>query len=905
MLAPGGKAIITTRGRDVMTAAGEVGPEAMSKITTRGTYQKGFTPEELHSYIRDTLGEGYDVDRVKLGPAGVVVTKQTPAAEKLATKYADPESSRIADWQWRPQEDVKTELGLSEVPPHVVDYGRFMNEQASRATKGQMTPRDLLKAYGITRSSMQRSALSLPTAQKYGLDLEHLGLDEVRPEGAFSELLGTPEGQAYLDAAQKGQVNDKAIADMMAKFRPYGFQNALGDDLTWAAKNLPQHGSQVADMVAAAREGASNPEDWTGFVKDKVRGVDAAKAGFVGAMLGRGDLPTLDARQIVLQTGKPTKEASKYLSRGQGQGSVEAVKRLTGRMADLNLDLPPELEPYRQHLTHHAVWDKASDEMTTHADVMNALKGYAKGGLAEKYGVKGYADGGAVTDDEPNVVDPVIVTAPKKPTDIELAVQKLTGMKPGVERPQGFLPLPFPQKNGKDPWTMPQFLYDAAKAFVVPGVAAKGGNYDTGDVVNMAMNVTGGGLGASHVAGPTVRAGEHVLGMGVKPKAAPAIKGVANPLHAVTMEFGPDVARRLEGIIPADAPLSDWRNAAQYIAGSDLPNNRPAAPSSYSVRPADVALDPRIENRKGELAKIQNLRLGVTPRVTSPAPEVSIFDFEGHPYITSMSDLAAAGDDLTSINDVRFKTPFSRRGGQGYMFDNPGSVWASDKAPADSHVNLAQRLQNATGKDVLYMPWTMGPNAVHFSHQPRGIQYAYADAAMGGADRNALATDIKTILPDWRGFEDPQSAEMFMSVSGKARGALNKLLDKYRLRGGLGLGEATYAATDLNQIGAPLTSLRNVGKIDPRFAASPSSHYSYKYSVPGEGVGVLKEKNLGALALSPKEMKDRGYKTPFDFPVGVKPGVSSPLRSMQMAPQGGVLDYDTLRFIQDLLKDTK
>ena len=301
-------------------------------------------------------------------------------AEKLAARYIDPESTRIADWQWRPQEDVKAELGLTEVPPHVVDYGRFMDEQASRATKGQMTPRDLLKAYGITRSSMQRSALSLPTAQKRGLDLEHLGVDEVRPEGAFSELLGTPEGQAYLDAAQRGQVNDKAIADMMTKFAPYGFQNALGDDLTWAAKNLPQHSSQVADMVAAAREGASDPEDWTRFVKDRVRGVDAAKAGFVGAMMGRGDLPTLDARQIILQTGKPTKEASKYLSRKKGEGSVEAVKRLTARMGDLNLALPPELEPYRQHLTHHTVWDKASDEVTTHADVMNALKGYAEGG---------------------------------------------------------------------------------------------------------------------------------------------------------------------------------------------------------------------------------------------------------------------------------------------------------------------------------------------------------------------------------------------------------------------------------------------------------------------------------------------------------------------------------------------
>ena len=121
--------------------------------------------------------------------------------------------------------------------------------------------------------------------------------------------------------------------------------------------------------------------------------------------------------------------------------------------------------------------------------------------LAAKYGIEGYAKGGA-----------------KKPTDIELAVQKVTGMKPGLDR-ASILPF-YTDKSGRNHPSAPQFLYDAAKAFVVPGVAAQGGKYDMGDVVNMAMNVTGGGLGASHVAGPTVRAGEHVLGMGVKPKAA-------------------------------------------------------------------------------------------------------------------------------------------------------------------------------------------------------------------------------------------------------------------------------------------------------------------------------------------------------------------------------------------------
>ena len=321
------------------------------------------------------------------------VPPNTP--EDLAAKYADPKSVSIEDWQWRPQEDVRADLGdLSEVPPHVVDFGNFMAEQSGKAAKGQMSPRDLIKAYGITRSSIQRQAIPLATAEKRGLKLDQLGLDMVRPEGAFAEWMGTPAGQAYLDAAERGVVHGSAIEDLTKKFAPFGFQNTLGDNLTWAAENLPQHGGYVPEAIAAAREGSGLPADWSDFVRKNLHGIDAAKAGFVGSMLGRGDLPTLDARQLVLQTGRPSKEGAKYQSRRGGLGSVEGVKRLSGRMSDLNLSLPEELRPYYQHLAHHSVWDKVGDEVNTHADLMNAMRNYAKGGpvegdnLVDKYEVR-------------------------------------------------------------------------------------------------------------------------------------------------------------------------------------------------------------------------------------------------------------------------------------------------------------------------------------------------------------------------------------------------------------------------------------------------------------------------------------------------------------------------------------
>lgn len=79
VMRPGGMGIVTTRGRDVLNAAGEAGPEPMSKITSIGTYQKGFLPEELRQYLEYILGRDYSVSKLGLGPAGAVVRKKGKA----------------------------------------------------------------------------------------------------------------------------------------------------------------------------------------------------------------------------------------------------------------------------------------------------------------------------------------------------------------------------------------------------------------------------------------------------------------------------------------------------------------------------------------------------------------------------------------------------------------------------------------------------------------------------------------------------------------------------------------------------------------------------------------------------------------------------------------------------------
>jgi len=82
-LSPGGTAVITTRGKDVLGAKGTAGPEPMSIITSANTYQKGFTQKELTEYLKETLGPGFTVTPTKLGPAGAIVKKNKPSSQEL------------------------------------------------------------------------------------------------------------------------------------------------------------------------------------------------------------------------------------------------------------------------------------------------------------------------------------------------------------------------------------------------------------------------------------------------------------------------------------------------------------------------------------------------------------------------------------------------------------------------------------------------------------------------------------------------------------------------------------------------------------------------------------------------------------------------------------------------------
>ena len=290
-------------------------------------------------------------------PVSVMFSKRVTPADRI---------------KWRSITDVKNEIGLDKLPAHIVPFANFMRTMSEKAKNGDLTARDLIKAYTIARSSMNRGAITTAKARDAGLVLPANFSDEkIRPEGAFGYWLLSDMGQRYLNAAEKQEVDADAIANAVKVMAPFGTQNALGKDLERAASG-DLHGRlpAMAAAIVKAASGKNAVKDWQ-EATDNLYGVREAKKGFLGSLLGFGQLPTFDARQInVNVTGESKEDTLRALSSTKARN---VVAKLARRMDALSLTMDPQYAPFYRHLVHHAVWDAVGKTETTHEDVMESM----------------------------------------------------------------------------------------------------------------------------------------------------------------------------------------------------------------------------------------------------------------------------------------------------------------------------------------------------------------------------------------------------------------------------------------------------------------------------------------------------------------------------------------------------
>jgi len=300
--------------------------------------------------------------------------------------------------------------------------------------------------------------------------------------------------------------------------------------------------------------------------------------------------------------------------------------------------------------------------------------------------------------------------------------------------------------------------------------------------------------------------------------------------------------------------------------------------------------DPRFDPRKLEQERLKNLKTTVVPIQNYNVPEVSLANYEGYPFITSMADRTRTGL-LTDIDGVLLNRPVELQGGQPYMFENPGQVWASGKKPATDIYKMAGELKSGTKKDPLFLPWVMSPSGSDFANMTGETMLAYAQTAMSKGTKSALDSRIKKqFIPDWKGIDDPASIDQFKKLSDKKRKSMKQqLLDKeFRNEGGLSIGEARLAIADPTQLMAKDASILNVGQVFPdRPMIAQSGHSSYPLGVPGQGLGVSKDK-FNIFQLLQDYSKSRGIEDPTN--------PSRPdIRTLEMKPYGGILTADVLK----------
>lgn len=302
----------------------------------------------------------------------------------------------------------------------------------------------------------------------------------------------------------------------------------------------------------------------------------------------------------------------------------------------------------------------------------------------------------------------------------------------------------------------------------------------------------------------------------------------------------------------------------------------------------EKGFDPRFDPRAKEQLKLQNLKTIVEPTGRQDIPIVSLADFEGKPFITSMSDRTAAGGRLVGINDVMLNRPIELKGGQDFMFNNP-MVWASGQAPVKQIMNNAQTIKQITGQDPLYMAWRMAPSGGDFAHMTGETMLSYADSSLGKTDKRHMDKLINKLIPNWKGVSNPESIDQYRAAPDAVRKQLKGLLDvEFRDKGGLGLGEARLSVADPKQLTAPDAGIMNIGKI---FADEPmimnSGHPSYPRGIAGEGIGrVSKQHNI--FELLPQVVEQRGIKDPLN-------PAQTDIRALQMKPYAGVITADLLK----------
>ena len=278
-------------------------------------------------------------------------------------------------------------------PEYLRPVAQFITDQRQKLAGGQMTRRDVMKAYAMTVASQGSGARAVEViANNVAKDgvrfrpskdfttVDKQGRAAIRPEEAAAYWLGTDAGQRALDNFEAGRFSPDDWKELVAIRKAYGDDrfNNLG---AFNPENIRTMDKVLADLNASRAD--------TGKVMDAVqqlRGIKTGKKGFIAHLLGIGDVPTIDAVEInfwltgkadigKLNTRRANLARNIKNSISDRRVSQEMFRRIDQRINALRDEVPggAEIAPeVWSHVMHHWLWDKSKGIETTHEGMYRA-----------------------------------------------------------------------------------------------------------------------------------------------------------------------------------------------------------------------------------------------------------------------------------------------------------------------------------------------------------------------------------------------------------------------------------------------------------------------------------------------------------------------------------------------------
>jgi hypothetical protein len=322
---------------------------------------------------------------------------ERPATRGQAMPDAETRSAAVETLdQLKRSQFIPTKVAAEVVggfPEYLRPVAQFITDQRQKLASGQITRRDVMKAYAITVASQGSGARAVEViANNVAKDgvrfrpskdfttVDKKGRAAIRPEEAAAYWLGTDAGQKALNNFESGRYSPDDWKELVAIRKAYGDDrfNNLG---VLRPDNIGVIDKVLADINASRAD--------TGKVMDAVqqlRGIKTGKKGFISHLLGIGDVPTIDAVEInfwltgkasigKLNSSRATLARNVKKSIGDDRVGSEMFRRIDKRINLLRNEVPgaSEIAPEAwSHVMHHWLWDKSKGIETTHEGMYRA-----------------------------------------------------------------------------------------------------------------------------------------------------------------------------------------------------------------------------------------------------------------------------------------------------------------------------------------------------------------------------------------------------------------------------------------------------------------------------------------------------------------------------------------------------